>query len=118
MKQDNSITVKPWVRKYANVEDATTGDSFEVFVFRKTLGRKGKLRIERDKAREHRLVMAALAKKNAVLPFEDSEAIKLIALTHSGGHNSWSPSRAATTFRLSANPSRHGSHPKFGTCRR
>ena len=49
-----STTENPWIIKYANVEDASTGDSFEVFAFNKTLGRKGTLRIERDKARDSR----------------------------------------------------------------
>ena len=69
---------KPWVIKHANVEDAATGDSYEVFAFTKTLGRKGKLRIERDKARDGRTVLAALARKNALLPREEADAIKLV----------------------------------------
>jgi hypothetical protein len=74
----NRITTKAWIVKFANVEDASTGDSYEVFAFRKTLGHKGKLRIERDKARDSRTVLAALARKNAVLPHEEDEALKLV----------------------------------------
>jgi hypothetical protein len=78
MSPKNRTTVKPWIIKFANVEDAATGDSFEVFIFRKTLDRKGILRIERDKAREGRTVLAALARKNAVLPHEEDDALKLV----------------------------------------
>ena len=78
MSSKNSKTLKPSIIKSANVEDATTGDSYEVFLFRKTLGRKGRLRIERDKARDSHTVLGALAKKNAVLPQEERDAIKLI----------------------------------------
>ena len=78
MPLKNRITTKPWIVKFANVEDASTGDSYEVFAFRKTLGHKGKLRIERDKARDSRTVLAALARKNAVLPHEEDEALKLV----------------------------------------
>ena len=78
MSSKNRTTAKPWIIKFANVEDAATGDSYEVFTFRKTLGRKGKLRIERDKARDSRTVLAALARKNAVLPHEEDDALKLV----------------------------------------
>jgi len=70
--------VKPWIIKFANTEDATTGDSYEVFQFRKTLGRKGSLRIERDRARDPTAVLAALARKNAVLPPIKEAAEKLV----------------------------------------
>ena len=39
---------------------------------------RGTLRIERDKARDSRTLLAALARKNAVLPHEEDEAIKLV----------------------------------------
>ncbi len=78
MSPKRTATIKPWIIKYANVEDAATGDSFEIFAFTKTLGRKGKLRIERDKARDSRALLAALARKNAVLPHEEPGAAKLV----------------------------------------
>jgi hypothetical protein len=39
MPAKHSATPKPWIIKYSNVEDAATGDSFEVFTFGKTLAR-------------------------------------------------------------------------------
>ncbi len=78
MPAKHSATPKPWIIKYSNVEDAATGDSFEVFTFGKTLARQGRLRIERDKARDPRALLAALARKNAVLPHDDQEALSLI----------------------------------------
>ncbi len=63
MSSGPNRAAEPWIIKFANVEDASTGDCYEVFAFRKTLGRKGKLRIERDKARDSRAVLAALAGK-------------------------------------------------------
>jgi hypothetical protein len=78
MPSNNSTAAKPRIFKFANVEDAATGDSYEVFTFRKTFGRKGNLRIERDKARDSRAVLAALARKNAVLPHQEDEALKLV----------------------------------------
>jgi hypothetical protein len=78
MSTQNSATVKPWIVKSANIEDAATGDSYEVFTFGKTLGRTGKLRIERDKARDSHALLGALARKNAVLPFNEKEATDLV----------------------------------------
>ena len=78
MSSKSATTRKAWIIKSANIEDAATGDSYEVFKFRKTFGRNGYLRIERDKARDNRAVLAALARKNAVLPHEENDAIKLI----------------------------------------
>ena len=78
MSSKHSKTLKPWIIKSANVEDAASGDFYEEFAFKKTLGGKGRLRIDRDKARDSHSVLAALARKNAVLPYEDREAVRLI----------------------------------------
>jgi putative DNA primase/helicase len=79
MSSKNTKTLNPWIIKSANVEDAATGDCYEVFMFRKMLGFKGTLRIERDKARDSHVVLLALAKRNAILPYEDKQAERLIA---------------------------------------
>ena len=50
MSSKHSKTLKPWIIKSANVEDAASGNSYEEFAFKKTLGGKGRLRIDRDKA--------------------------------------------------------------------
>jgi putative DNA primase/helicase len=78
MSSKKNGTTKPWIIKFANVEDAATGNSYEEFKFGKPLGRQGKLRIERDKARDDKALLAAFARKNAVLPHEDDDALKLI----------------------------------------
>lgn len=68
----------PAIVKLANIEDKLTGDSYEVFGFRKTLGRRGTLKIERDKARDKNALLSALLRKNAILPADQNAAHALI----------------------------------------
>lgn len=77
-KSKHMFEARPHVVKFANIEDAATGNSYEVFRFTKTLGRKGTVRIERDKARDSHVLLAALARRNAVLPSDDKEAGRLM----------------------------------------
>jgi putative DNA primase/helicase len=64
----------PLLVKIANAEDEATGDGYDVFRYRKPLGRKGLIQIARDKALEWREVTSLLARKNADLSIGDSTA--------------------------------------------
>ena len=69
----------PAVIKFANAEDEATGDAYEVFEFTKLLGRRGKVRIERDQARQAEKVFNILIRKNWDVPKDEVRAASVVA---------------------------------------
>jgi hypothetical protein len=65
----------PLLVKIANAEDEVTSDGFDIFRYRKPLGRKGLIRVPRDKAVDKEVV-TLLAAKNADLSIGDPAALQ------------------------------------------
>jgi hypothetical protein len=95
---------RPLIIHYANAEDETTGDAFEVFRFRKVGNRRGEIRIERDKLPEAKHVYNLLLSKNADFDLsrqgnhkqvkaaaESPPRVKLLYASRTG----WRPDRSA-----------------------
>lgn len=108
MMKTGTETSAYFVKKVANAEDESSGDSFEIFLFAKVNGRKGKVVVERDKARDvdhlHRLFL----KKNAALPSDDGTAKALIQAAIDrepirydlhAKHVGWRPKRAGFVLK-------------------
>ncbi len=96
------------VKKVANAEDEGSGNSFEIFRFVKVNGRKGKVAVERDKARDVDYLYRLLLKKNAALPTDDDDAKSLIqeAINQDpkryelhATHVGWRPNRAGFVLK-------------------
>ena len=78
MVQETQVR-SPAVIKFANAEDEATGDAYEVFEFTKLLGRRGKVRIERDQARQAEKVFNILIRKNWDVPKDEIRAASVVA---------------------------------------
>ena len=66
-----------FISKIANAEHEETGDGFDIFQFRKPLGRVGTVSIARDEAVNEVAVLKKIRQKNGVLPRSDAAAKQL-----------------------------------------
>ena len=68
----------PFISKIANAEHEQTGDGFDIFEFRKPLGRVGTVSIARDEAVIETAVLKKIRQKNGVLPKSDAAATQIV----------------------------------------
>jgi putative DNA primase/helicase len=73
-----SPSAAPFISKIANAEHEETGDGFDIFQFRKPLGRVGTVSIARDEAVNEVAVLKKIRQKNGVLPKLDAAATQIV----------------------------------------